>query len=350
MQSTHRQDLSGMDTWSRHQRLIENYVKHYQTPGENSQQETPHKTERDILVENHRFLRSDQDDEELTWEKRIAKKYYDKLFKEYALVDLRFYKEGRIAMRWRNEKELFRGKGQFSCGNLRCLVSKGLQSWEVNFGYVEQNEKKNALVKIRLCEKCSYKLNYKTQSKRAASPPQNPESSVAESSAAATAPSLYSLRGSRKRSGSRDRSAHDDNGYVDDKERELRDKGATDDSEEERGGRRRRRSHHHDAKDSEVESHDRKMSRRNEEEPGSSESTVGRGHHKRTEARKKRSRSAEHGSGPKESHDETPSKHRGRQESGVKGGVDASETGSSLDRRPQRHTADLDTIFKGLFQ
>ncbi|KAG0301491.1 hypothetical protein BGZ98_008301, partial [Dissophora globulifera] len=223
-----------MDTWSRHQRLIENYVKHYQTPGENSQQETPHKTERDILVENHRFLRSEQDDEELTWEKRIARKYYDKLFKEYALADLRFYKEGRIAMRWRNEKELFRGKGQFSCGNLRCLESKGLQSWEVNFGYVEQNEKKNALVKIRLCEKCSYKLNYKTQSKRAASPPQNPESSViessvAESSAAATAPSSYSLKGSRKRSGSRDRSAHGDNDYVDDRERELRDKGATDD-------------------------------------------------------------------------------------------------------------------------
>jgi len=30
----------------------------------------------------------------------------------------------------------------------------------VNFGYLEQGEKKNALVKCRLCFECSYKLNY----------------------------------------------------------------------------------------------------------------------------------------------------------------------------------------------
>jgi protein FRA10AC1 len=58
-----------------------------------------------------RFLRTEKDDEDLTWEKRLAKRYYDKLFKEYALVELRFYKEGRLAMRWRNEKEVVRGKG-----------------------------------------------------------------------------------------------------------------------------------------------------------------------------------------------------------------------------------------------
>ena len=58
-----------------------------------------------------RFLRSESDDQDLTWEKRIAKKYYDRLFKEYALVELKYYKEGRVAMRWRNEKEVVRGKG-----------------------------------------------------------------------------------------------------------------------------------------------------------------------------------------------------------------------------------------------
>jgi len=47
------------------------------------------------------------------------------------------------------------------------MESSDLQSWEVNFAYVEDGEKKNALVKVRLCKECSYKLNYKKQQKRA---------------------------------------------------------------------------------------------------------------------------------------------------------------------------------------
>lgn len=35
-----------------------------------------------------------------------------------------------------------------------------MKTWEVNFGYLEHGEKKNALVKVRLCPDCSYKLNY----------------------------------------------------------------------------------------------------------------------------------------------------------------------------------------------
>ena len=35
-----------------------------------------------------------------------------------------------------------------------------MRTWEVNFGYIELGEKKNALVKCRLCFECSYKLNY----------------------------------------------------------------------------------------------------------------------------------------------------------------------------------------------
>ncbi|KAF9944886.1 hypothetical protein BGZ70_004250 [Mortierella alpina] len=169
LQDIYRQNLGGLDAWTRHQRLIDSYVKHRQKSGTEFPEETPAKTELDILHENHRFLRSEEDDRDLTWEQRIAKKYYDKLFKEYALVELKYYTEGRIAMRWRTEKEVFSGKGQFTCGSLRCDESKGLQSWEVNFGYVEHGEKKNALVKIRLCDKCSYRLNYKTAQKRVAS-------------------------------------------------------------------------------------------------------------------------------------------------------------------------------------
>ncbi|KAG0335108.1 hypothetical protein BG004_000134, partial [Podila humilis] len=71
---------------------------------------TRSKTELDILHENHRFLRSEEDDHDLSWEKRIAKKYYDKLFKEYALVELKYYRDARIAMRWRTPQEVTRGK------------------------------------------------------------------------------------------------------------------------------------------------------------------------------------------------------------------------------------------------
>ncbi len=38
--------------------------------------------------------------------------------------------------------------GQFQCGNKRCEKEEGLKSWEVNFAYVEQGEKRNALVKL----------------------------------------------------------------------------------------------------------------------------------------------------------------------------------------------------------
>ncbi|OWK07587.1 hypothetical protein Celaphus_00008488 [Cervus elaphus hippelaphus] len=93
-------------------------------------------------------------------EKRLAKKYYDKLFKEYCIADLSRYKENKFGFRWRIEKEVISGKGQFCCGNKCCDEKEGLKSWEVNFGYTEHGEKRNALVKLRLCQECSFKLNF----------------------------------------------------------------------------------------------------------------------------------------------------------------------------------------------
>ncbi len=46
-------------------------------------------------------------------EKRLAKKYYDKLFKEYCICDLSHWQEKKIAMRWRIDKEVVSGKGKF---------------------------------------------------------------------------------------------------------------------------------------------------------------------------------------------------------------------------------------------
>jgi protein FRA10AC1 len=118
----------------------------------------------DILKRNHLFLRDSESqtkDQKGCWEERLAQKYYDQLFKEYCLSNLSRYKSGQIALRWRTREEVVNGKGQFSCGNLECESSDKLNSFEVNFGYMEQGVKKNALVKLRLCEECGYKLNYK---------------------------------------------------------------------------------------------------------------------------------------------------------------------------------------------
>ncbi|XP_026489826.2 protein FRA10AC1 homolog isoform X2 [Vanessa tameamea] len=120
------------------------------------------RTDLDVIRENHKFLWED-DEVADTWEKQLAKKYYDKLFKEYCICDLSRYKENKVALRWRVEREVVLGKGQFQCGEKTCHNDRDLKSWEVNFAYLEDNEKKNALVKLRLCPECSNKLNYKSK-------------------------------------------------------------------------------------------------------------------------------------------------------------------------------------------
>lgn len=38
----------------------------------------------------------DEDEKLDSWEKRLAKKYYDKLFKEYCICDLTFFKQNKV--------------------------------------------------------------------------------------------------------------------------------------------------------------------------------------------------------------------------------------------------------------
>ena len=157
-----------MDAYSRHKQFINYYCLHF--VGKEHYQRDTSKDRNDfhILAEHHRFLWDDdeEDVDRLSWEKQLAKKYYDKLFKEYCIADLSLYKENKVAMRWRVEREVLGGKGQFVCGEKRCSITENLKSWEVNFGYVEAGAKKNALVKLRLCETCSAKLNYHHMHKR----------------------------------------------------------------------------------------------------------------------------------------------------------------------------------------
>lgn len=109
-----------------------------------------HRRDIDVIRENHRFLwdEDDADIETLSWEQRLALRYYRKLFKEYCIADLTRYKENKIALRWRTEQEVVTGLGQFQCGSRHCSERDGLRSWEVNFKYIEQGAVQNALVKV----------------------------------------------------------------------------------------------------------------------------------------------------------------------------------------------------------
>ncbi|GAA5956872.1 hypothetical protein JCM21900_006277 [Sporobolomyces salmonicolor] len=145
------------------------------------------KHELDILKERHQFVRSsDVDPSTLSWEDQLAAKYYDSLFKEFAIVNLKHYKTGAIALRWRTEDELLAGIGHLTCASLRCrfhapsssllseveasggidpdstapLVETRLEETEMNFGYVEGGERKSTLVKVVLCGECARRLRY----------------------------------------------------------------------------------------------------------------------------------------------------------------------------------------------
>ncbi|XP_017474889.1 PREDICTED: protein FRA10AC1-like, partial [Rhagoletis zephyria] len=81
-------------------------------------------------------------------------------FKEYCIADLTRHKDNKVALRWRTKNEVVTGKGQFQCGSRKCEERENLRSWEVNFSYREQGDRKNALVKLRLCSLHSDQLNY----------------------------------------------------------------------------------------------------------------------------------------------------------------------------------------------
>lgn len=156
-----RQHLISMNAFERHKKFVSDYILYYGGTMDDLRRSTSRdKTDLDVVKENHRFLWREEDEENMTWEQELAKKYYDKLFKEYCIADLSRYKENKFGFRWRIENEVISGKGQFFCGNKRCENKEGLKSWEVNFAYVEHEEKRNALLKLRLCPECSFKLNY----------------------------------------------------------------------------------------------------------------------------------------------------------------------------------------------
>ncbi|KAG8235109.1 hypothetical protein J437_LFUL015536 [Ladona fulva] len=153
-----------LNAYDRHKKLINDYLLCRRGSTRILQRDTSRdRRDIDVIRENHRFL-WEEEDKPQSWGENLAKKYYDKLFKEYCICDLSRYKENKVALRWRIENEVIEGRGQFQCGNKKCLEKEGLKTWEVNFAYCEGGEKKNALVKLSsgygLCPPCSDKLNY----------------------------------------------------------------------------------------------------------------------------------------------------------------------------------------------
>ncbi|XP_072990394.1 uncharacterized protein [Typha latifolia] len=157
--------IRGLNAYERHKKFMKDYAQFYGRE-ENMNGALPVRTDRDVLREGYRFILSEEDDVDSTWEKRLVKRYYDKLFKEYCIADMSQYKKGKIGLRWRTEKEVVSGKGQFVCGNKKCDEKDGLGSYEVNFSYVEAGEQKQALVKLVACKRCAEKLVYRREKEK----------------------------------------------------------------------------------------------------------------------------------------------------------------------------------------
>ncbi|XP_027192881.1 uncharacterized protein [Cicer arietinum] len=113
--------IRGLNAYDRHKKFIHDYVRFYGKEEKPSSLKLPIKTDQDTLREGYR---------------------------------------------WRTEKEVMSGKGQFICGNKHCNEKDGLASYEVNFCYFEAGENKQALVKLVACERCAGKLNYKRQKEK----------------------------------------------------------------------------------------------------------------------------------------------------------------------------------------
>ncbi|KAJ7679019.1 folate-sensitive fragile site protein Fra10Ac1-domain-containing protein [Mycena polygramma] len=145
----------------------------YPYPSSSKAPNLPGKTEFEILKESHKFLREEDNKGSLSWDEQLASKYYDSLFREYAVCDLKHYKTGNFSLRWRTEAEVLAGAGEMTCANTRCEYhdTRGrrpppLTTLELPFAYTEHGEAKSALVKAVLCEKCLRKLMWKRRKEK----------------------------------------------------------------------------------------------------------------------------------------------------------------------------------------
>eukprot|EP01060_Flectonema_neradi_P006452 TRINITY_DN14360_c0_g1_i1.p1 TRINITY_DN14360_c0_g1~~TRINITY_DN14360_c0_g1_i1.p1 ORF type:complete len:271 (+),score=49.94 TRINITY_DN14360_c0_g1_i1:71-883(+) len=149
--------LSKMSAWDKHVKFLNDYKK---------SKEKGCKTDSMALREAYEFVSTGESTVGDAWGRKLAEAYCKRLYKEYALVDLSYYKNGKIGMRWRTESEVVSGKGQFQCATIKCPEKRSLITLEVPFRYIEHKQKKEALVKVRLCPQCNHKMQYHHQVKK----------------------------------------------------------------------------------------------------------------------------------------------------------------------------------------
>lgn len=90
-----RSQMRYMNPYDIHKALVNEYI--LRRPGDTRllrRDRSKDRTDLDVIRENHKFLWDDETPD--TWEAQFAKKYYDKLFKEYCLGDLSRYKENKV--------------------------------------------------------------------------------------------------------------------------------------------------------------------------------------------------------------------------------------------------------------
>lgn len=90
-----RSHLQYMNPYEIHKAIINEYI--LKRPGDTKllrRDSSGDRTDLDVLKEHHRFLWDDS--KPTSWEQQFAKKYYDKLFKEYCIGDLSRYKENKV--------------------------------------------------------------------------------------------------------------------------------------------------------------------------------------------------------------------------------------------------------------
>lgn len=144
-------------------------------------------------------------------------------------IDLKHYKTRQIALRWRTAEEVLASIGETTCACLRCpyhnpspeqlsqMDERGidmprLQAFELPFAYIEAGEKKQALVKVKVCDKCARKVTYKPSGAEGStkSPQQDANDSIRRSHRDSIENSrTASPEGSRREGGRRQRRRSD---------------------------------------------------------------------------------------------------------------------------------------------
>lgn len=84
-----------MNPYEVHKTLINQYV--LKQPGDTKllkRDASKDRTDLDVLKDNHQFLWDSTTPD--SWEAQFARKYYDKLFKEYCIGDLSLYKDNKV--------------------------------------------------------------------------------------------------------------------------------------------------------------------------------------------------------------------------------------------------------------